>query len=28
MLDNAHNIDAAALNNPKYITAWQNLISG
>jgi spermidine/putrescine transport system substrate-binding protein len=28
MLDNAHNIDAAALNNEKYITAWQNLISG
>jgi spermidine/putrescine transport system substrate-binding protein len=27
MLDNAHNIDAAALNNEKYITAWQNLIS-
>ena len=28
MLDKAHNIDAAALNNEKYITAWQNLISG
>jgi spermidine/putrescine transport system substrate-binding protein len=28
MLDNAHNFDAAALNNEKYITAWQNLISG
>jgi spermidine/putrescine transport system substrate-binding protein len=28
MLDNAHNIDAAALNNEKYITEWQNLISG
>ncbi len=27
MLDNAHNIDAAALNNEKYITEWQNLIS-
>jgi len=27
MLDNARNIDAAALNNEKYITAWQNLIS-
>jgi len=28
MLDNAHNFDANALNNEKYITAWQNLISG
>jgi spermidine/putrescine transport system substrate-binding protein len=28
MLANAHNFDAAALNNEKYITAWQNLISG
>jgi spermidine/putrescine transport system substrate-binding protein len=28
MLNNAHNFDAAALNNQKYITAWQNLISG
>jgi spermidine/putrescine transport system substrate-binding protein len=28
MLDNADNFDAAALNNEKYITAWQNLISG
>jgi spermidine/putrescine transport system substrate-binding protein len=28
MLDNAHNFDANALNNQKYITAWQNLISG
>jgi len=28
MLNNAHNFDAAALNNEKYITAWQNLISG
>jgi spermidine/putrescine transport system substrate-binding protein len=28
MLDNARNIDAAALNNEKYITEWQNLISG
>ena len=27
MLANAHNIDAAALNNEKYITEWQNLIS-
>jgi spermidine/putrescine transport system substrate-binding protein len=27
MLDNAHNFDAAALNNEKYITEWQNLIS-
>ena len=27
MLANAHNFDAAALNNEKYITAWQNLIS-
>jgi spermidine/putrescine transport system substrate-binding protein len=28
MLDNVKNIDANALNNEKYITAWQNLISG
>ncbi|TML58876.1 MAG: spermidine/putrescine ABC transporter substrate-binding protein [Actinobacteria bacterium] len=28
MLANAHNFDANALNNEKYITAWQNLISG
>ena len=28
MLANAHNFDAAALNNEKYITEWQNLISG
>jgi spermidine/putrescine transport system substrate-binding protein len=28
MLDNVKNIDSAALNNEKYITAWQNLISG
>jgi spermidine/putrescine transport system substrate-binding protein len=28
MLDNARNFDAAALNNEKYITEWQNLISG
>jgi spermidine/putrescine transport system substrate-binding protein len=27
MLDNARNIDSAALNNEKYITEWQNLIS-
>jgi len=27
MLDNAHNFDSAALNNEKYITEWQNLIS-
>jgi spermidine/putrescine transport system substrate-binding protein len=27
MLANVHNIDAAALNNEKYITEWQNLIS-
>jgi spermidine/putrescine transport system substrate-binding protein len=27
MLANAHNIDSAALNNEKYITEWQNLIS-
>ncbi len=27
MLDNAHTIDPAALNNEKYQTAWQNLIS-
>jgi spermidine/putrescine transport system substrate-binding protein len=28
MLDAAHNFDANALNNQKYITEWQNLISG
>jgi len=28
MLGNAKNIDSAALNNEKYITEWQNLISG
>ena len=28
MLDNARNFDANALNNEKYITAWQNLITG
>ncbi len=27
MLDNAHTIDPTALNNEKYQTAWQNLIS-
>jgi spermidine/putrescine transport system substrate-binding protein len=27
MLGNAHNFDANALNNEKYITAWQNLIT-
>jgi spermidine/putrescine transport system substrate-binding protein len=27
MLDNADNFDANALNNEKYITAWQNLIT-
>jgi spermidine/putrescine transport system substrate-binding protein len=27
MLDNVHLFDPAALNNPKYLTAWQNLIS-
>jgi spermidine/putrescine transport system substrate-binding protein len=27
MLDNVHIIDAAALSNQKYLTAWQNLIS-
>ena len=27
MLDNARNIDSAALNNEKYITEWQNLIT-
>jgi spermidine/putrescine transport system substrate-binding protein len=27
MLDNAHIFDAAALNNEKYLTTWQNLIS-
>ncbi len=28
MLDNARNIDSAALNNERYITEWQNLVSG
>jgi spermidine/putrescine transport system substrate-binding protein len=28
MLDNVKIFDAAALNNEKYLTAWQNLISG
>jgi spermidine/putrescine transport system substrate-binding protein len=28
MLDNVHIIDAAALSNEKYLTTWQNLISG
>jgi len=28
LLDNARNFDAKALNNEKYITAWQNLITG
>jgi spermidine/putrescine transport system substrate-binding protein len=28
MLDNVHIIDAAALSNQKYLTTWQNLISG
>ncbi len=27
MLDNVHLFDPAALSNPKYLTAWQNLIS-
>jgi spermidine/putrescine transport system substrate-binding protein len=27
MLDNVHIFDAAALNNQKYLEAWQNLIS-
>jgi spermidine/putrescine transport system substrate-binding protein len=27
MLDNVHTIDATALNNEKYLTTWQNLIS-
>jgi spermidine/putrescine transport system substrate-binding protein len=27
MLDNAHTIDPTALNNEKYQTTWQNLIS-
>jgi spermidine/putrescine transport system substrate-binding protein len=27
MLDNAHTIDPAALNNEKWLTAWQNLVS-
>jgi spermidine/putrescine transport system substrate-binding protein len=28
MLDSVHIIDAAALSNQKYLTTWQNLISG
>ena len=28
MLDNVHNIDAAALNNEKYNNEWQNLVTG
>jgi spermidine/putrescine transport system substrate-binding protein len=28
MLDNVHTIDPTALNNQKYQTAWQNLVSG
>jgi spermidine/putrescine transport system substrate-binding protein len=28
MLDNVHVFDATALNNKKYLTTWQNLISG
>jgi spermidine/putrescine transport system substrate-binding protein len=28
MLDNVHTIDPAALNNEKYLTTWQNLVSG
>jgi spermidine/putrescine transport system substrate-binding protein len=28
MLDNVHIFDAAALGNQKYLTTWQNLISG
>jgi spermidine/putrescine transport system substrate-binding protein len=28
MLDNVHLFDNAALNNEKYLTQWQNLISG
>jgi spermidine/putrescine transport system substrate-binding protein len=28
MLDNVHIIDAAVLSNQKYLTTWQNLISG
>ena len=28
MLDNVYTIDPAALNNEKYLTAWQNLVSG
>jgi spermidine/putrescine transport system substrate-binding protein len=27
MLDNVHTIDPNALNNEKYLTTWQNLIS-
>jgi spermidine/putrescine transport system substrate-binding protein len=27
MLDNVHIFDPLALNNPKYLAAWQNLIS-
>jgi spermidine/putrescine transport system substrate-binding protein len=28
MLDNVHIFDAAALTNQKYLTTWQNLITG
>jgi hypothetical protein len=28
MLDSVHIFDSNALNNQKYLTAWQNLISG
>jgi spermidine/putrescine transport system substrate-binding protein len=28
MLDNVHVIDPTALNNEKYLTTWQNLVSG
>jgi spermidine/putrescine transport system substrate-binding protein len=28
MLDNVYIIDAAVLSNQKYLTTWQNLISG
>jgi hypothetical protein len=28
MLDSVKIFDSAALNNEKYLTAWQNLISG
>jgi spermidine/putrescine transport system substrate-binding protein len=27
MLDNAHSIDPSTLNNEKYLTTWNNLIS-